>query len=124
MRQGEIQPRPALAVRDASARDVAAVRQLLREYRDWLGLDLSFQDFEQELGGLPGNYAGDRGGALLVAESEGAIQAMVALRRLDDGACEMKRLYVREPLRGRGLGRRLAEAIIARARAGVFPDAT
>jgi len=83
------------------------VRGFLREYADGLGVDLSFQDFESELADPLGFYE-------LVLLAEGGC---VALRRIDELTCEMKRLYVRPVARGSGLGRRLAEAVIAEARA-------
>ena len=95
--------------------DLAIVRGLFREYADSLGVDLSFQDFERELNGLPGDYVPPRG-ALLLAEADGAVAGCVALRPLEGDACEMKRLYARPGFRGRGVGRSLAEAIIETAR--------
>lgn len=100
-------------VRRATAAEIPIVRELLVEYSATLGVDLCFQDFAAELAGLPGEYAPPRG-ALLVADDLGGC---VALRALDERTAEMKRLYVRPSHRGRGLGRRLAEAVIAEARA-------
>lgn len=96
--------------------EIRTVRALLREYETELGVDLCFQGFDQELAGLPGDYVPPRG-ALLVAEVEGAIAGCVALRPLGGDACEMKRLYARPAFRGRGVGRALAAAIIAEAKA-------
>jgi len=94
-------------IRTAQAEDVEAVRELLREYEAGLDVDLSFQNFDAELADPLGFYE-------LVLLADGGC---VALRRIDDETCEMKRLYVRPTRRGGGLGRRLAEAIVAEARA-------
>jgi putative acetyltransferase len=99
-------------IRAATISDLDEIRALLREYAAWLEVDLCFQNFEQELAGLPGEYAPPRG-RLLIAEGAGCI----ALRAIDDETCEMKRLYVRPEHRGSGLGRGLILAIIEEARA-------
>jgi putative acetyltransferase len=78
-------------------------------------MNLCFQHFEQELAGLPGDYA-PPDGRLLLAEYEGQLAGCVALHKWEAGICEMKRLYVRPSFRGKGLGRVLAETIIAAAR--------
>jgi len=97
--------------------DLTTVRVLFREYAQSLGFALDFQGFESELATLPGEYA-EPGGTILLAHSpEGEPWGVVALRPLDDdGACEMKRMYVRPEARGQGLGRILGEAIVAAAR--------
>lgn len=102
-----------------SAQDMAIAAQLFREYADSLGLDLAFQNFDDELAQLPGDYAAPRG-ALLLAYVDGALAGCCALRPLDNAdipnAAEMKRLYVRRAFRGFGLGRQLAETILDAAR--------
>lgn len=98
-----------------SAPEVAAARALFLDYAGTLGFSLDFQDFAGEMAAFPGDYA-PPGGALLVAERDGAIVGAVGLRDLGDGACEMKRLYLKPESRRGGLGRRLAEAVVAEGR--------
>ena len=86
------------------------VRQIFREYADGLGVDLCFQGFESELRDLPGKYAVPRGRVLL-AFARGALIGCVAMRPVDDEACEMKRLYVRPEGRGLGAGRQLVQRL-------------
>jgi ribosomal protein S18 acetylase RimI-like enzyme len=95
--------------------ELAQARDLFIEYRASLGLDLSFQNFDEELANLPGDYAPPRG-LLLIATHENQIAGCGALREIDESVCEMKRLYVRPNFRGLNIGSELAGAIIAEAR--------
>jgi len=127
-----------LSVRQADGgNDLLTARRLFEEYAESIGFDLGFQGFAAELASLPGDYTPPSGCLLLAFDSSAAVPTTlpatlletlpaelaagcVALRRLDPGRCEMKRLYVRPAYRGRGAGRILAEAVIAAARARLY----
>lgn len=94
---------------------IAQARELFLEYAQSLGFSLCFQNFEKELADLPGKYA-PPDGRLLLADFSCQLAGCVGLRKLEDRICEMKRLYVRPQFRGKGLGRALADRIIAEAR--------
>jgi ribosomal protein S18 acetylase RimI-like enzyme len=98
---------------------IAAARTLFEEYQEALGIDLSFQSFANELETLPGDYASPRG-RLLLARDKDAIAGCVAMRPLTEETCEMKRLYVRSRFRAEGVGRQLAERVIAEARSAGY----
>ena len=93
---------------------VAQARELFCEYAAESQLDLCFQNFEAELAGLPGAYAPPPG-RLLLSLHEKQLAGCVALRPLEDGVSEMKRLYVRPAFRGLGIGRALARRVIEEA---------
>jgi GNAT superfamily N-acetyltransferase len=95
--------------------EIQQARELFHEYGASLGFSLCFQSFEQELAGLPGVYAPPEGSLLLGVLDED-IAGCVALRRLEDTVCEMKRLYVRPQFRGKGIGRDLVLSIVEEAR--------
>jgi putative acetyltransferase len=102
--------------------DLPAITQLFRAYAASLPIDLGYQGFDGELAALPGKYAPPQG-AVLIARNENAVAlGCVAMRPLEDGVCEMKRLYVAPEGRGLGLGRALAEAIIEAARTAGYRE--
>ena|SRR5438067_5717085 len=94
---------------------IEQARALFCEYESWLGLSLCFQNFEKELAELPGAYA-EPDGRLLLARDNDELAGCVALRKLNERTCEMKRLFVREKFRGKGIGRLLIETIIRTAK--------
>ena len=102
-------------IRASSGDYVQHARELFKEYEAWLEIDLCFQNFEKELAELPGKYAPPDGRLLLAVENE-KVAGCVALRKIGDGVCEIKRLFVRAQFRGKGLGRMLAKAIIREAK--------
>ena len=120
-----------ITVSQARDTELPTVRDLFLEYADWLGVDLSFQAFDEELRSLPGKYA-PPGGRILLArvhsrgagtsesDADGKIAGCVALRQFDGKWCEMKRLWVREEFRKLGIGHRLVRAVIDEARAASY----
>jgi putative acetyltransferase len=99
-----------------SPEQIADARRLYQEWADELGLDLCFQRFSEELANLPGKYAPPEG-RLLLAVHDGEVAGCVALRKLEPGVCEMKRLYVRPQFRSEKIGKQLATRIIDEAKA-------
>lgn len=110
-----------------SPRDYAAFAVLAREYVAWFRARyqhdpgfveqvFGYQDLEQELLGLATMYGPPRGKTFLAAR-DSEYCGVGAYRRLADGSCEMKRLYVSVRFQGHGIGRRLAETLIRSARA-------
>ncbi len=95
--------------------EIEQVRGLLREYEAWFGMNLCFQDFDEEVASLPGKYAAPEG-RLFLAFVDEKLAGCIALRKLEDGVCEMKRLFVKEDFRGQKIGIALIEKLIAEAR--------
>lgn len=95
---------------------MAQIKTLFLEYAESLGFSLCFQSFDKELAELPGMYAPPEG-RLLIATMDGEPAGCAALHKLENGICEMKRLYVRPAARGHGFGRMLSERIVTEARA-------
>jgi len=91
-------------------------RELFLEYQNWFGLSLCFQNFDEELATLPCAYA-PPGGRLYLAYSDDQLAGCGALKKLDDGICEMKRLFVRDAFRGQKIGVELIDRILADSRA-------
>ncbi len=105
-----------MIIQAETAEQIEAVRLLFREYEAWLGVDLCFQSFEKELKNLPGEYARPSG-RLFLALSVENIAGCIALRKINEATCEMKRLFVRPDFRGLRLGKILIEKVIAEAKA-------
>lgn len=98
-----------------TAEDIQKARGLFEEYASGIGISLCFQNFDQELKNLPGDYAPPDGRLLLATEND-QLAGCIALRKLAPGVCEMKRLFLRPAYRGQGLGKILVESIIDEAR--------
>jgi putative acetyltransferase len=95
--------------------DISAAREIFREYEAWLGLDLCFQGFEDELKNLPGKYSPPQG-RLHLASLGDEVAGCIALRPLEPGICEMKRLFVRDNFRGERVGQQLIDGVLTAAR--------
>ena len=104
-------------IADASSPDqLNAIRELFLEYQNAIGIDLGYQGFTEEVEGLPGEYAFPGGALLLATGSDGRPYGCIAMRRVDDVRCEMKRLYVVPAARGDALGERLVNALVDQAK--------
>jgi putative acetyltransferase len=97
-------------------KQMAEAKGLFVEYAESLGFSLRFQNFDEELARLPGEYA-PPSGRLLIAYDDGVPVGCVALHKLDGTICEMKRLYVKPAGRGKKIGKLLADKIVAEATA-------
>jgi ribosomal protein S18 acetylase RimI-like enzyme len=102
-----------------SPEQIEEIRKLFREYENWLGIDLCFQDFEKELADLPGKYAKPDGRLFLISEKNQSA-GCIALRKIDVDVCEMKRLFVRGDFRALGLGKMLIEKLLEEARSAGY----
>ena len=98
-----------------TAEHIEQARTLFREYEKWFGMNLCFQNFDEEVENLPGKYK-PPDGRLFLAFADGKLAGCIALRKLEAKICEMKRLFVREDFRGLGIGKILIEKLIAEAK--------
>jgi len=98
-------------IQAVTEQQIAEAKAIFREYETWLGMSLCFQGFEEELEGLPGKYA-PPDGRLYLAYSGDEVIGCIAMREIEPGICEMKRLYLREAARGKGVGNQLIELVI------------
>jgi len=98
-----------------SAKHFQDTKFIFSEYQNFIGIDLSFQDFQTELAEIPGNYAAPRGAIILAYENDVCI-GCVALRPISDTICEMKRLFVKPEFQGKGIGKELTGRIVKKAK--------
>src|SRR2546426_11312285 len=94
-----------------SGPEIDEIRALFLEYAQSLNFSLCFQDFDQELQGLPGEYSLPHG-RLILCRFDGKAAGCVALKRLEPQVCEMKRLYVRPEFRGHEHGHKIVLHLI------------
>ena len=106
---------PPIITQARDASDFALAKSLIEEYESVLGVDLCFQNFPEEIANLPVVY-GPPGGCMLLARVNDALAGCVAVRGLQDGDCEIKRLYVKNGYRNQRVGRRLVASAIGFAR--------
>jgi putative acetyltransferase len=98
-----------------SKEEIEVVRELFIEYQNFLQVDLCFQSFNEELAKLPYKYA-EPEGTILLAKVDEKFAGVVALWKLEEGVCEMKRLFVKDKFKGLGIGRKLAERLLEEAK--------
>ena len=94
---------------------IEQTRKLFREYEAWFGMNLCFQNFDVEVANLPGKYALPEG-RLFLAFADKKLAGCIALRKLEDGICEMKRLFVKDEFRGQKIGIKLIEKLFDEAK--------
>jgi ribosomal protein S18 acetylase RimI-like enzyme len=104
-----------MKIKAATTKDMGAVSRLFREYQQWLGIDLCFQGFEEELATLPGRYAPPNG-AIFIAIDALEVVGCVGIRPRVEYEAELKRLYVKPSHQGRRIGRQLFDAAMAKAK--------
>lgn len=97
-----------------TSKHIEQTKTLFREYETWFGLDMCFQNFDEEVENLPGKYA-KPDGRLFLAYSDKKLAGCIALRKLENEICEMKRLFVREDFRGKRIGISLIDKLLAEA---------
>jgi ribosomal protein S18 acetylase RimI-like enzyme len=109
-----------LELKIAQSKDeIKLIKELFLEYATWLDFPLCFQGFDEELATLPGKYSLPNG-RLYIAYWNNEPAGCIGLRKLNDGICEMKRLYVRPAFRGNNIGKKLVEKIIEDAKSGNY----
>lgn len=105
-----------ITVQPAQPEQMETVREMFRKYAEAFDYQCCFETLEEELKALPGEYTKSAGGLLLVAQYENKIAGCVALRKITDDVCEMKRLWVRPDYRGKQIGVALVQKVIPRAK--------
>ena len=104
-----------MKIAEATEKDMLNVGKLFREYQEWLGIDLCFQGFEEELATLPGSYASPKG-VILIAIEDREVAGCVGIRPIVENEAELKRLYVKPGYQGQGIGKRLFHAAMSKAK--------
>lgn len=99
----------------SSKDDFEIAKNLTKDYMNWLGIDLCFQNIDKEFRDFENMYGGSKGCFLYIIHKE-EVAGGVGLRFFDKGICEMKRLFVYEDFRGKGYGKSLCKAIVEKAR--------
>ena len=101
--------------------DEKAVLEIFYEYVRSPSVSLEYQNYDAEFASLPGQY-GQPDGRLMLAEIDARIAGCVALRKVTDAICEMKRLYVRPGFRQAGAGKQLIECIMIEAKSAGYAE--
>ena len=104
-------------IRRATAQDHDAVARELRAYLAWLGEELDGEGLDKDIANWRAAYDGRRGSLLVVEDPEGLVVGTAAVRVLEPGVGEVKRMWIRPVHQGKGLGRPLMDACLTEARA-------
>ena len=104
-----------IKIEKLSENTIEEAKGLIREYLDWINVDLGFQHVDEELAHFPEKYR-EPEGAFLVAREGDKVVGCVGIKKIGDGTCEMKRFFVKDGYKGRGIGKRLVDEIIKEAK--------
>lgn len=96
-------------------KEIIRAKGLILEYIKWLNTDLSFQNIDDELNNFPEKYQEPNGDFIIAKDNEDVI-GCVGIRKIEKNVCEMKRLFVKDNYKGKGIGKKLVEKIMEEAK--------
>ena len=102
-------------IRCSNESDYVLAKKVSKDYIEWLNIDLTFQNVDNEFSEFSSMY-GPPDGVYLLSFLNDELAGGVGLRKLQNDICEMKRLYVYDRFKGKGIGRSLCEELMIEAR--------